>query len=317
MANIIPFDQKAVPAWLQAHKADNADLLAHAGASFPVMSIKGKVFTLVRGDERQIVPNPKDPDSPATKITVAIIKVSPHKSKTYYANGFSEGSEDNKPTCFSTDGIKPDSSIQNPQCKTCAACKWNAFGTARGENGQPGKGKACSDFIRVAIADLSNIEEPILLRVPPASNKAIGDYGKALARRNVSYQGVATTIGFDMAQATPRLTFTPAGLLDEETFNVILEQANSDVVRRMMDGLPAEPAEEPAKAEPEMEIPQTVVKSSVSKPAPKAAPAPAVPPAQTKEEETADSIIAAAMGNTKMVSTEDGLAQALDDLGFE
>lgn len=309
MANIIPFESNsAVPAYLQAHKGDNSDLLAHAGASFPVMSIKGKVFTLVRGDERQIVPNPKDPDSPATKITVAIIKVSPHKSKTYYANGFSEGSEDNKPTCFSTDGIKPDASVQNPQCKTCAACKWNAFGTARGENGQMGKGKACSDFIRVAIADLSNVEEPILLRVPPASNKAIGDYGKVLARRNVSYQGVATTIGFDMAQATPRLTFTAAGLLDEDTFNVVLEQANSEVVNRMMNGITAEPAEAQDHVEPEPEIPQTVVKSNVSKPA--------TVKEQTPAEQTADDIIAKAMGAPKVVNDQ-SLDEALEGLGFD
>ena len=313
MANIIPFESSsAVPAYLQAHKADNSDLLAHAGASFPVMSIKGKVFTLVRGDERQIVPNPKDPDSPATKITVAIIKVSPHKSKTYYANGFSEGSEDNKPTCFSTDGIKPDSSIQNPQCKTCAACKWNAFGTARGENGQMGKGKACSDFIRVAIADLTNVEEPILLRVPPASIKAIGDYGKVLARRNASYQGVATTIGFDMAQATPRLTFTAAGYLDEATFNVVLEQAKSEVVERMMDGLPNESAATPTKEEPADDIPNTVVASSVSKPAPKAAPV----KEQTPAEKTADDIIAKAMGAPKVVNDQ-SLDEALEGLGFD
>lgn len=329
MADIIPFGQNTLPAYLQGNSADNSDLLAYAGASFPVMSIKGKVFTLVRGDERQVVPNPKDPESPATSITVAVIKVSPNKSKTYYANGFSEGQDDNKPTCFSNDGIKPDSSVRNPQCKTCAACKWNAFGTARGDNGQVGRGKACSDFIRIAIADMTNIDEPILLRVPPASIKAVGEYGKFCAHHKVPYNALATRIGFDMQQATPRLTFKAMGFLDQATYMKVKEAADSEVVASMINGMPHESAAEPAKVEPEEEgIPQTVVAPTASIPqaAPAEAAKPKAAPVQEKpieahpssiEEQAADDIIARAMGTPKVVKREEDLGDVLDDLGFE
>lgn len=318
MANIIPFGGDNVPAYLQNTQADNSDLLAYAGASFPVMSIKGKVFTLVRGDERQVVPNPKDPESPATSITVAVIKVSPNKSKTYYASGFTEGAEDNKPTCFSNDGIKPDSSVANPQCKTCAACKWNAFGTARGDNGQMGRGKACSDFIRMAIADMTNIDEPILLRVPPASIKAVGEYGKFCAHRGVPYNALATRIGFDMQQATPRLTFKAMGFLDQDTYMKVKEAAGSEVVSSMIYGMQHDSAAEHT-AEPEG-IPQTVVKPEASMPKAKPAtpaPAPEPVPASTPAQQAADDIIARAMGTPKVVSKEEDLGAVLDDLGFE
>lgn len=324
MADIIPFESSAVPAYLKnAAKANNEDLLAYATTSFPVMSIKGKVFTLVRGEDRQVVPNPRDPESPATNITVAMIKVSPNKSKTYYANGFAEGSDDYKPTCFSNDGIKPDSSVAHPQCKTCAACKWNAFGTARGENGQVGRGKACSDFIRVAIADMTNIEEPILLRVPPASIKAVGEFGKWCARKNVPYQALAVRIGFDVEQATPRLTFKAMGFLEEAVYHQVVEIAKSDTVDSMINGMAHESAAEHTEAEDD-ELPTQVVKAEASMPTakpvqkaePKATPK-AVEEPSTPAQQTADDIIARAMGTPKVVNNEEDLGDVLDDLGFD
>ena len=174
MQDIIPFENNAVPAFLQNTAATNDDLDAHAVSSFSVMSIKGKVFTLVKDGERRRVPNPKDPSSPATNINVIVLRVSPFTSKAYYSTGFSENAEDQKPACFSYDGIRPDPSVEHPQCATCAACKWNAFGTARGDNGGLGRGKACADSIRMAIADPTNIDEPIFLRLPPLSMRSLG-----------------------------------------------------------------------------------------------------------------------------------------------
>ncbi len=75
--NIIPFDgSKSLPAYLKSFNvADiNSDLTAHAGGGFPVISIKGKVFAVVRDGERVVLPNPKDPDSPATAIDVVLLK---------------------------------------------------------------------------------------------------------------------------------------------------------------------------------------------------------------------------------------------------
>ncbi len=55
--NIIPFDSgSSLPAFLK--KVDiaalNADLTAHAGGGFPVISIKGKVFAVVRDGDREM-----------------------------------------------------------------------------------------------------------------------------------------------------------------------------------------------------------------------------------------------------------------------
>ena len=50
MSNIIPFDSGNLPSHFKSGGAVsvNSDLTAHAGGGFPVISIKGKVFAIVR-----------------------------------------------------------------------------------------------------------------------------------------------------------------------------------------------------------------------------------------------------------------------------
>ena len=58
MSNIIPFDSGNLPAYLKAPNRviANDDLTSHASAGgFPVMSIKGKNFTVVRDGDRTVL----------------------------------------------------------------------------------------------------------------------------------------------------------------------------------------------------------------------------------------------------------------------
>jgi hypothetical protein len=268
MSNIIPFESGKLPAYLtKANVAQlNADLTSHAGGGFPVISIKGKVFAVVRDGERKVLPNPKDPDSPATAIDVVILKANKGTSKVFYAKGYSEGSDGVKPDCFSNEGIKPDASIEAPQSKSCATCKWNQWGSKIGENGS--KGKACQDSVRMAVATPNLVNDPYLLRVPPASIRALGEYGQMLAKRGVAYSMVVTKIGFDMEAPTPKLTFKPVGMIDEETFNQVQDTITSDTVTQILGAAssPAEAiAEEPTVAEKVVEQAKTTSKAAMSK----------------------------------------------------
>lgn len=280
MANITTFDAASVPVFLKRVER-NTDMTAHASLGFPVISIKGKVFTIVRNGERHILPNPKDPESAATYMTCVLVKVSPDKSKSYYEGGFSENAESNKPTCFSCDGKYPDPSVQKPQCKSCAACRHNVFGTARSADGK-GKGKACSDFIRIALATPDNLDDVYLLRVPPASIRAVGEYGTLLDRRGVPYQAVVTKISFDPAQATPKLVFAPVQYLTEEQWKKAMEVSKGDVVRHIIYGNYEQGGAAPSAA------PHPVPTNT-----PEEVPAPV-----TKAESTADALIAETMGIT-------------------
>lgn len=326
MTNSVTAFNAAVPAYLQtAEFTGNSDLTAHASLSFPVISIKGKVFAIVRDGERKVIPNPKDPESPAHAIDVLLVKVAPGVSKAYYDVEYKDG-EDVKPRCFSNDGKHPDASVANPCCKSCAACQFNRFGSAR-----QGKGKACADSIRIAVAPTNAIDDPLLLRVPATSMKAVGEYGRALDKRRLPYQAVLTRVAFDKETPTPKLLFTAIGFVDQATYLQAIEASKSDTVKAIIGEPTAEEAAagldalgdkpdyltpEPAKTVTREEVRQTVAKAELAEAKAEAkattagslideaiaAPAPAPAPAEKPA--------------TQVVEGNDALASAFGALDF-
>lgn len=316
--NIIPFDQGGkLPAYLKSFNVAelNADLTAHAGGGFPVISIKGKVFAIVRDGERVVLPNPKDPDSPATSIDVVLLKANKGTSKVFYLKGYDKDSEGQKPDCYSADGIEPAADAQNKQAKKCATCPHNQWGSRVTEKGNS-KGKACADTVRMAVAAAGQLNDPMLLRVPPASIKGLGEYGQMLAKRGVGYSMVVTKIAFDQEAESPKLTFKPVGFLDDAAFGEVQEIVGSDIVQNILGASPvALPAEAPAAAadEPEAEL-------EAAKPAAKAA----ISKAKTVTDEEVETAVAAAekpaakaKPAAKPVVAEDDVELDLDGISFD
>lgn len=262
---MVPFEAKGLPAHLSALPGiSEDDLISGTGGGFPVISIKGKVFHVVRGDERTLVE--REPGEPASSIEVVILRANPNLSKTYYPKGYEEGTND-KPTCYSNDGIAPGQDAAEPQSGKCATCAHNQWGSKISENGS--KVKACSDVRRLAVAPLNQLNDPMLLRVPAASLKPLGEFGNALKKRGVKYPAVVTKISFDYQVAHPALTFKPVAFITEEMSEVIQEVMRSDIVTQII-GLNAA-AQVSAKA-----TSGTGTDGAASFPAPKVEAAPAV-----------------------------------------
>lgn len=279
MSNVIPFDSGNLPAYLKApnRAVANDDLTAHASTGFPVMSIKGKNFTVVRDGERTVLTKEVDGEKISVpSIDVVLVKANKGTSKVFYAKGYQEGSEATKPDCFSNTGDRPDPSVTMPQAKSCAVCPNNQWGSKIGDNG--GKGKACQDSVRMAIATPDLINDPYLLRVPPASIKSLGEYGKMLAKRGVGYSMVVTKIGFDMESPTPKLTFKPTGLLSDAAYAQVQQVVTSETVQAILgsesiavaqsDDTPDLPVVELPKVEPVVEKPAVKAKSAHKVPTP-------------------------------------------------
>ena len=305
-SHVIPFETASLPAFLQETFGITNDLIVSGGGGYPTVSIKGKVFTLKRGDEKTLITNADD--EPARSLEVVILKAGPagdKLAKVYYKSGYTEGS-DAKPLCYSNDGIAPSINATEPQCKTCAACPQNVWGSHVSEDGK--KGKACSDSKRLAIAPAGQINDPMLMRVPAASLKALTAFGQQLAKRGVPYQAVVAKIGFDYSVAHPALTFKPVGFVDEGTLGEIKEAKESDLVKRICGEIEdlyvpddADTGEkfENAKVDPK--------KAETKKPAVKK-------PVVGEEDEPAPKKTAV---ETKVQEVEDDLDAALDDLGFD
>ena len=307
--NIIPFDQGGkLPAYLKAFNVAelNADLTAHAGGGFPVISIKGKVFAIVRDGERQVLPNPKDPDSPATAIDVVLLKVNKAASKVFYLKGYDkDNSEGQKPDCYSNDGVEPAADSANKQAKKCATCPHNQWGSRITEKGAS-KGKACADAVRVAVAPAGQLNDAMLLRVPPASIRGLGEYGQALAKRGVPYNAVVTKVSFDMEAESPKLVFKPVGLLDDASFAEAQELIGSDTVQNILGASALPVAGEAAPA----------AKDEDETPAPVAA-KPAVSKAKTVSEDEVEAAVAAAEKPAAKPAAKPAPQVAVDDIDLD
>ena len=290
MSALIPFEKAQLPADLAAMfgAAGDDDLSGGVGAGFPSISIKGKVFHLKRGGERTLIENPKEPGSPATSLDTVILKANPTLSKLYYKSGYVEGSDD-KPVCYSDDGIAPAADAEEPQSQKCATCPHAQWGSKITDTGK--KSKECQDSRRVAIAPLGNLEDAMLLRIPAASLKPLKLYGDEVKKRGLRYFAVGTKISFDHTVAHPLLVFKPLGALPEPMLRQVAEVMNSDLVNSIL-GLDTVPTQDefsaPAAAPAKPPAPRAAAAAVATKPAgfttvsveePEGEPAPAAKPA--------------------------------------
>ncbi len=289
MSNVIAFESANVPAHLRKAAAAlaAADLITGVSAGYNVISIKGKTWAVVKGGERKVVLDSER--EPVRSIKVVIVKGNPQVSKVFYAEGYSEGS-DAKPTCYSNDGVAPAPDSDEKQSPKCATCKHNQWGSAVSrETGMAGKGKACADSRRLAVMQADLQGEPMLLRVPPASLKAVADYARALDSKSVPYNGVVTKLSFDPDAASPKLVLKFDSFLDENQYAQVQELYESDVVDQIIakgpmpvgdgttgggDDFDAHDRQATAAPEPEP-APAPAPKPRARKAAPAPAPAPA------------------------------------------
>ena len=208
MANIQVFGGTNVPSFVKNAVGNLADVKVSVG--YPVVSIKGKVFTFKDGDESKLITKPGE-DTPAPALEVVILDVGPStdmklNSRVFYIKKYEEG-VNAKPDCMSEDGVSPHADSVTPQSKSCQLCPHNVKGS-----GDTGKGKACRSSKRLAIATPDALDKPMMLRVPGDSLMAFSDYLVWMKKSGIQDSAhVITKIGFDYTVSHPNLTFKGMG----------------------------------------------------------------------------------------------------------
>lgn len=284
---VVPFNFAAPAPALAKQRAStkNAALMISTGPSFPVLSIKGKIFTLVKNNERKplmrTVTNEDGTQEQFAVSTLALSVVAANpRARVYYDKGFTEGeSENNKPTCCSYDGLRPDASIAKPQAKSCQVCPHAAWGSKTNDSGEE-KGTACAPRTRLAVTDPNKPAAPFLLDLPPASRRSFNDAIQLVDTHGRDFDEVAFKVSFDLQAATPKLLFTPYGVLTDEAREKVQELAKEPVVADII-GTPKH--REEGEAEPAAETPAETPKAQVA-PAPKPQPKPEPDPVVSLDE---------------------------------
>jgi len=257
-----------VPAYILnpelARKANEDALMGISTGMPPRIKMSGKQFTLIDGDgtERAYPPAKLIPaEDGNVYMPVIVLRAKKALSKAWYATKYMPGQDDYKaPDCWSNDAEKPDASVAVPQSDLCATCHNNAFGSGTDQNGNPTKGKACSDakILAVFIPQFGVHQ----FKLPPASLKNFGVYVKKLSDAGIPIGTVKTLVGFDLTVENPVMVFQFGGFLPVEYLPKLDELSQSMEVTEIVQPMavpkaPALAAPEPAKttappvAEPE------------------------------------------------------------------
>ena len=217
-----------------AGKSINRNFADGVQDSFPMLSIRGKVFRArISGEEIPFI----DPQTraPVPFIDVIMVNAAPNMAKTFYARGFEEG-DMNPPDCWSMDGVRPDASVAQKMSLTCGTCKMNEFGSRTTPSGKAAK--ACADVRRMAVMMPHEVgKEPpriFLLRVPQSSLKNLKGYSQLLERYNMDTNSCITRLAFDYNEAFPKLLFNFVAPLDDQTYDRVDQLADSDTVHKML-----------------------------------------------------------------------------------
>ena len=248
MSKDIVLKQNTLPAHLQA--AASAKELAkefsgNVQSGFPVLKYRGKTWRVTKGGEEQVYTN--EEGDAIQNVKLVLIKSNESLSKTYYKNGYEEGSQD-KPDCWSAGGVSPDPNVPKPVASKCQGCPMNAWGSRTNkETGK--KQKACQDVRRMAVIMEHELEavaegekdfedaEVMLLRVPGGSLNPLKDYveQKLLPKGGLLPFMLVTRVGFEVDAAYPKFTFKAARFLDEDEFGTVVEFRDSAIVKRILD----------------------------------------------------------------------------------
>jgi hypothetical protein len=224
----------ALPAHLQSNAVANslADSLMVTGPSFPKLSIKQGRFRLCKDGEEKLIK--------LDEFKVVIVLATPlsnKPAKVFYKDSYSSGDVD-APDCMSSDGIRPDTSVENPySTTTCAACPMNAWGSAKTNDGRDAK--ACKDtkvlYLAVPIGE-SVSNEIVQLRVPTMSLKNLSKYAEQLSSRRFPVDAVITKLSFDESKEYPELLFNFGGFLSEPQYQKVRDLAAGDTITQILNG---------------------------------------------------------------------------------
>lgn len=265
--------------------------IGSGGLDMPVLSIRGKEFRFrYQGEETT---------TRSRSLECVLLRARPSVSKRFYEKAYSPGSVE-LPDCFSTDGVRPDSNVPNPQSDKCATCPHNQFGSKITDSGKPGK--ACSDYKRFVILPVMEgrlTSQPVVMDLSIMSlRKRRGDqrevmfaqeYAGALHRHGLPPYAVVTTLEFTDAEY-PQVAMGMSRLLEEDESAEVLRLREDDLVHEALDGMEEPGPIEAASEQPvaQMTQPAPAQQAPQQAPAQQAAPQQVVQPAhQVPQQEEA------------------------------
>lgn len=171
---------------------------------------------------------------PVQEIRGVIIDHFPFKA--WWEKSFEEKTEDDdkRPDCYSADGITgsgcPAKGI--PEGQKCATCKYGAWGSDR----RGGKGKDCSDKIRIHILREGEVF-PVFIDLPASSHPNFKNYIKRLTNKLKHYYGVVTSVKLEKDKNASGIWYSKATFTKAADLSPAERQAMKQYIETMRDSM--------------------------------------------------------------------------------
>lgn len=215
----------ALPDYFGSFAEDHANI--EDRATVPTLSFSGKVWATVVGGiktklERR---NPEGDLEPVSVVRVILLDFAQRQGRSYYETNY-DPDKPGRPLCWSSDGIKPSSSIQEPQATACAACPKAIKGSKITAQGKATV--ACSKHRLLAVLPSSKFDHtPMRLKLAITSDwdatgeeqqsqnwYAFQQYRDYLRAHNCKHTAfVVTKMKFDPNTEYPKVLFSPDRML--------------------------------------------------------------------------------------------------------
>ena len=227
----------ALPAHLRNLELDETTkaLMGSGGGAGKRISIKGGVFRMVI-DGKEVAQNED------RAMNIVVVAANAHVSRSYYADTYVEG-QVLAPTCWSNDGVSPDTKVAEPQSGKCASCPQNIAGSAT-----QGTGRACRYSQRLAVTLENDLKGDVYQLTLPAQSifgnvengkMPLQAYAKFLGSHGLPITAVVTEMRFDTASATPKLTFKAVRPLEADEMATAQEKGQSPEAKSAIANTPA------------------------------------------------------------------------------
>jgi len=210
-------------------------VVTESGASLPRISIKAAKYRLVEAGVETPVGNTLD---------VVIVGINPNTSKVFYSQAY-DGTEQ-RPSCSSDDGVRPNAGVPDPVSDSCALCPNNVLGSKVNPSGA--KSKLCSDQRHLAVVPAADPKKVYQLTLSVSAMKPLREYFKHLQNYGAVPEEVVTELGFDDNASFPLVTFKMKNFLPEKALPTIDSITQSDDVKAAVRLIP--PPNTPAPAIP-------------------------------------------------------------------
>jgi hypothetical protein len=216
--------KKDLPDYLKKVELDDATkALMGGGGGSKRISLRGGKFRMVVNGEEVMTSN-------SESLSVVVVNNAKKVSRTFYAGAYNPKAEAAPPDCWSNDGDRPDSSIEQPQHHNCNECPQNIKGSAQGG------GRACRHFRRIAVALADNVGGDVY-QMTLASKSIFGkgdldhmpfeQFGSYVASQGYNLNNMVTEMRFDPDSDTAKLFFKPTEFLSEENWEIAKKQGTS------------------------------------------------------------------------------------------